>query len=296
MSLSVVLVTYRRPEYLPSTIESILSQTYSDFELIISDDASNDQTLDVANEYARIDKRVRVRSNATNLGMPGNLNAALKECSRDLVVNCHDADIYASDLFKEWTKLMLEDDQIGFSCCNWHQLDESWTVPIEAHDAQLILPRIMDGPMFLLDRYFTWSNVYFGSWVWGTAIARRKVYEELGFFDPQFGFYADVDMWMRIALKYKVGVLRGIRILCPPKTKVPNLFNRSNTHRLVRRIFWKNRFALASAGYASLTEQILMHAVHASTQEVRYTLGAMRRLVKKGISQLNSQNVYMHRW
>jgi len=277
--LSIVVVTYRRPEYLPRTLDTLLSQSFSDFELIISDDASGDSTLAVANDYASRDRRVRVRSNAKNLGMPGNLNAALLECRGEYVVNCHDGDLYASDLMEKWLELMDEDSLIGFSCCNWHQMQSLDDFPEDILEGQPDLPRIMEGSDFLLDRFFTWSNPHFGSWVWGTTIIRRSVVENLGYFDPKYGYFSDVDMWMRIARSHRVGILPGLRIFLPPKNVVPNLFSRDRADRLVRSIFLKHRVKLCRQRSAGYMQQLTMHYTLAAAQRARILAsGLIRKL------------------
>ncbi|MGA9982456.1 MAG: glycosyltransferase family 2 protein, partial [Acidobacteriaceae bacterium] len=75
--VSVVLTTYKRAHLLRETIDSILAQSFRDFELVISDDCSPDETEKVCREYERFDARVRYRRGAKNVGMPGNLNAGI---------------------------------------------------------------------------------------------------------------------------------------------------------------------------------------------------------------------------
>lgn len=73
-TLSVGLAVYNGERYLEQAIESILSQTFADFELIISDNASTDRTGDIARHYAAIDDRVRYHRNDTNIGGANNEN------------------------------------------------------------------------------------------------------------------------------------------------------------------------------------------------------------------------------
>src|SRR3954469_22732147 len=71
-SVSVLLTTYNRERYVAEAIESVLAQTFEDFELIVSDDCSSDRTLEIVNGYARRDRRIRVAVNDRNLGDYGN--------------------------------------------------------------------------------------------------------------------------------------------------------------------------------------------------------------------------------
>jgi len=71
-SISVLLTTYNRESYVAEAIESVLAQTYEDFELVVSDDCSSDRTLEIVNDYAQRDRRIRVSVNERNLGDYGN--------------------------------------------------------------------------------------------------------------------------------------------------------------------------------------------------------------------------------
>jgi glycosyltransferase involved in cell wall biosynthesis len=73
-SLSIGMPVYNGEKYLEEALESILGQTYSDFELVISDNASTDSTEQICREYAKIDSRLRYYRNERNLGAPRNFN------------------------------------------------------------------------------------------------------------------------------------------------------------------------------------------------------------------------------
>src|SRR5205814_9422266 len=66
--VSVLLTSYNREAFIAESIESVLAQTLTDFELIVSDDQSHDATVAIAQSYARRDPRVRVSVNEKNLG------------------------------------------------------------------------------------------------------------------------------------------------------------------------------------------------------------------------------------
>ena len=72
--VSVGLPVYNGERYLRIAIESILAQTYQDFEFIISDNASTDKTEQICREYARSDNRIRYHRNEKNIGAPRNFN------------------------------------------------------------------------------------------------------------------------------------------------------------------------------------------------------------------------------
>ena len=66
--ISVLLTSYNREDYIAESIESVLAQSVTDFELVICDDRSSDGTVDIINDYAKRDSRIRVSVNERNLG------------------------------------------------------------------------------------------------------------------------------------------------------------------------------------------------------------------------------------
>ena len=85
LPVSICITTYNRAGTLQQTLESVLAQRFDDFELIISDDCSTDETEDIVRSYESKDKRVRYFRNQHNLKMPGNLNAAIQHAQGEYI-------------------------------------------------------------------------------------------------------------------------------------------------------------------------------------------------------------------
>jgi glycosyltransferase involved in cell wall biosynthesis len=83
--VSVLIPTYNYARYLPEAIDSVLSQQFQDFELIVVDDCSPDTSRDVLQRYAGKDRRVRCHSNPANLGMVANWNHCLSQAAGEYV-------------------------------------------------------------------------------------------------------------------------------------------------------------------------------------------------------------------
>lgn len=75
--ISVIMPVFNAAEYLPTAIESILNQTYTDFELIIIDDGSRDSSWEIIKRYSVLDKRIKAKRNSSNLGICRTLNDGL---------------------------------------------------------------------------------------------------------------------------------------------------------------------------------------------------------------------------
>ena len=77
--ISILMSVYNeKKEWLEKSIESILNQTFDDFEFIIYDDCTNDENKKILNSYACKDKRIKIITNSTNRGLTYNLNKGIE--------------------------------------------------------------------------------------------------------------------------------------------------------------------------------------------------------------------------
>jgi glycosyltransferase involved in cell wall biosynthesis len=180
---------------LPKTLDSIQGQSFTDFEWIISDDCSTDNTQEICLEYARHDSRIKYFRNDHNLGMPGNLNVSLKKAQGNYLANLHDGDVYRSGLIEKWKKALDDFPTAGFVFNAYRVVNEDGSTKLFRENYQGLIP----GQELLRGLLSQW-----GSSVFGTVMTRRSAYERVGWFDPLFGNFSDVDMWMRLAAVYDV--------------------------------------------------------------------------------------------
>ena len=97
MKVSIALATYNGEKYLREQLDSILSQSIQDFELVACDDCSTDSTLKILNEYAEKDFRVKVFTNEKNLGFKKNFEKAIFLCSGDYIALSDQDDIWTEN-------------------------------------------------------------------------------------------------------------------------------------------------------------------------------------------------------
>lgn len=95
--ISIVMATYNGETYIREQINSILNQTISDFELIISDDCSKDSTVEIIKRYKDKDKRITLVENEKNLGFKKNFEKAISYCKGDFIAFCDQDDIWTED-------------------------------------------------------------------------------------------------------------------------------------------------------------------------------------------------------
>ena len=125
--LSIGLPVYNGEDYLAESLEALLGQTYEDFELIISDNASTDGTTDICRRYARLDSRICYFRQSRNLGASPNHNFVIKQARGELFKLASDDDLYGRDLLKRCIDMLDE--------CPHYVLAHSWTALIDASGA-----------------------------------------------------------------------------------------------------------------------------------------------------------------
>ena len=270
-SVSVVLTTYNRAHLLEATLESILSQTLSDFELIIADDASRDETAEVCRgwiesrqdnlggfpclgrllrrgqfgvtgqqgHFARIlPTPIRYYRRPRNLGMPLNLNLGILASTGKYVAILHDDNVYSPDLLKEWKACLDEHPRAAFVFNAYRYLDARGQTRTEYRED---LPRCSPGSVLLEKIFF--KRWRFNSPVYGTVMLRRTAFDHAGSFDPRFGFWADVDMWMRLAEEFDVCYIdKPLIAVTSSEVALHQFDDRDEVVRpLLERMFWEAR-------------------------------------------------------
>lgn len=93
-TVSIALCTYNGEKYLAQQLDSLLVQTYSDFEIVAVDDGSSDNTVALLNDYASHDARLRIFVNASNIGLRRNFEIAMRSCRGEFIAPCDQDDIW----------------------------------------------------------------------------------------------------------------------------------------------------------------------------------------------------------
>ena len=89
--VSIIMSVFNAEATIANSIESILNQTFEDFEFLILDDASSDSTLEILSKYSDLDKRIRLFKNKLNIGLTKSLNFLIDECNYKYIAR-QDAD------------------------------------------------------------------------------------------------------------------------------------------------------------------------------------------------------------
>jgi len=173
-------------------IESVLKQTFKDFELIVVDNYSSDDTESVVKSYS--DKRIRYFKNQNN-GLIGiNRNFAIKKSSGEYIAFLDDDDLWLPEKLEKQVKLLDSNQELGLVYSDSYMIDDNGNLR-ENSFFDIRKPsrgNIFDG--LFQDNFIPML----------TVVIRRAVLNEVGFFKPEHKIALDYDLWLRIAECYPV--------------------------------------------------------------------------------------------
>ena len=122
--MSIVLPVYNGERYLQESIDSILSQTHKNWELIIIDDCSTDKSSSIAKQYAEQDKRIHYYRNEVNLKLPKSLNRGFSLSKGNYLTWTSDDNQFLPNAISKMVKT-LKDNQADFVFASCNVIDES---------------------------------------------------------------------------------------------------------------------------------------------------------------------------
>lgn len=188
--VSVLLSTYNSEESIGESIDSLLSQTYKNLEILISDDGSTDSTKEICKKFQLKDERVLFFSNKKNIGLTKSLNNLAQKASGSLIAR-HDADDISLPYRIE--------EQIQFM--KKKKLDAVTTRSLVKQNNKK-RPGIS---FYIPDKLLINRKNPF---IHGTLIIKKNVFQEIGYYDERFYFAQDYKLFYDLLDKgYKVKTL-----------------------------------------------------------------------------------------
>lgn len=119
VDVSVIMSVYNGEAYLAEAIESIINQTFQNWELIVINDCSTDSTAQILADFAQKDARVKVHPNEVNLRLPTSLNKAISLCSGKYIARMDADDISLPGRLEKQYKFMEENPDVSLSSCRF---------------------------------------------------------------------------------------------------------------------------------------------------------------------------------
>jgi glycosyltransferase involved in cell wall biosynthesis len=189
---------YNQAHYLPTALDAILSQSYQLKEIIIVDDASTDNSMEILESYAAKYNIIKLIRNEKNLGVVINSNRLLEYATGDYIYGAAADDRVLPGLFEKSMNLLAEYPQAGICTSLTRKIDRdgidlgvyniSWVSQVTCYLS----------PQQVLAIIEKWSPFFVGN----TCIYKRSALIDLGGLDPKLGPFSDAFAMLAIALKY----------------------------------------------------------------------------------------------
>lgn len=191
--VSVCIDSFNYGRFLGQAIESVLGQSFQDFEIIISDDCSTDDSFEIARRYAAQDNRITATQNARNLGMIGNRNAALLRARGEFVKTLHADDfLCAPDALGRMVAALESNPAVVLAAAARRIVGED-SQPLETWSCFEPRSRPMAGVSVINRCLFEQRNLIGGP----SAVMFRRKLGARGF-DEAFFVMADLEMWFHL--------------------------------------------------------------------------------------------------
>lgn len=185
--VSIVLPVYNGEKYLRESIDSVLAQTYQNWELLVIDDCSSDHTAEIVASYLNHDKRIKYYKNEYNLRLPKNLNKGFSYAIGDYLTWTSDDNRYLPTAIQRMVEELDKDNDIQFVFASCRIIDEKGKeiefFTVNSNSPKLIVGINSVGACFLYT---------------------RKVYKAIGDYDSNYELVEDFDYWQRVYSRFKM--------------------------------------------------------------------------------------------
>jgi glycosyltransferase involved in cell wall biosynthesis len=196
--VSVIIPVYNAAKYIADTVQSVLAQTYENFEVLIVDDGSTDNSIEICQQLT--DPRIRI-IRQTNRGVSSARNTGIRNAKGDYLAFIDGDDLWLPEKLEKHVQHLDTSSNVGVSYCSSAFIDEAGT-PLNIYQ----IPKLKDITPAVIFRRNPIGN---GS----VPVIRREVFEgikfkgklneagEYSYFDEELHNCEDVECWLRIALQ-----------------------------------------------------------------------------------------------
>lgn len=196
MKVSIILPTFNRAQMVTETIDSILNQTFKDFELIVIDNLSKDDTKQVIKKYP--DKRIRLFQHDNGGVVAVNRNYGIEKARGEYIAFCDDDDLWLPDKLDKQILEFEKDSLLGMACSNAMLFNETG-------DTGVFFDKDLSQDNFTFQSLLRRSSI-----VCSSVMLKKSVLNDVGLMDtsPDIFSAEDYELCLRIARKYPVRYIK----------------------------------------------------------------------------------------
>lgn len=194
MKISIITASYNYENYIKETVQSVLSQTYNDWEMIIVDDCSTDNSVNVIKSYN--DERIKLFVNEKNLGLKETLKRGIKEASSDWIVFLESDDVLAPDYLAKKVEIAQKYNDINliFNDCEFFGDEERVKAFEQALKKTRSLLQNQSYPKKMLYDFYQSNKIF----TFSSVMAKRSHLLKVNF-NPKLDYLIDWHLWIQLS-------------------------------------------------------------------------------------------------
>lgn len=189
--VSIVLPTYNGEKYIRESIDSILNQSFTDWELIIVDDCSTDNTPEIVEQYAANDARIKVIHNQENQKLPQSLNIGFEHSKGEFLTWTSDDNYYLPTALERMYTYLVANEDVYLVCADMEMIDSV-------------------GKEVGKFKCYNIPRLFYRNGIGACFMYRRVVAEQIGGYDKELFLIEDYDYWLRLLKRYGSSSIRNI--------------------------------------------------------------------------------------
>lgn len=264
---SIVIPLYNKENYIAATLHSVLSQTFTDFEVLVINDVSTDNSVNIAQTFSN--KRVKIINHSVNKGLSASRNTGIKNAKANYIALIDADDVWKPNFLEKIHEMTLNLPDAGLYATNYEEVYSGNTV--------IQSPQKLESGIIT---YFFHHELSKHIYCYSSVCIKREVFNEIGYFDESITMGEDVDFNVRANLKFKVAYYNK------PLARITMFSENQITHSSLRNkvIIDHDKFEKENPQRADLKKYLDFHRY---TMAKRYKLsGDFKNYAKmaKGIS------------
>lgn len=198
-SIDIIILTYRRPQFLKREIESLLNQSFPDFNVYIYDDASNDETGDIVREFMEKDHRVHYHCHKSNMGMVRNYNFGLSKVKAPFFTIQSDDDYFHPDFLKNAIYEFSKYPESMFVSLSTPQVNSSGKIICRP-----LINKLLEG--YHLPPHGLLKMLQVGLLNWAGTVFRKELIDKVGKISENQRFAIDLEYLVRICAHHPIRI------------------------------------------------------------------------------------------
>jgi glycosyltransferase involved in cell wall biosynthesis len=204
----ILIPAFNVARFLSKTIQSVIDQTFQDWELLVLDDCSTDDTYTIAKGWELTDGRIRVLRNEENLGMLSNWNKGISLCPHPFFVKLDADDVWHPRMLEKAMGVLQAHDEVGLVFSRYVNINESGEIIPGTDDALpdfcrntpiSCLPLVQKGP----DKMLAYPILR-----QGLSVMRKEVFDKVGVYryliTKETQAATDTEFYFRVGAHYKI--------------------------------------------------------------------------------------------